>query len=900
MGRGAVSRLRHGALVAIFFGGATALYTYPFVLDLPRALLKSGGDYLGEAALVGWNAHRLIRDPLGLFDAQFVFHTQFFYPHSNTQAYFQTLFFPGLLAVPGLLLTDNALLVTNVLMFLGITLSGALTYALAFALTGRVVPSLLAGVVFAYLPYRIDHLGQFTVQMGFLLPVIFWAFYRFLLWRRWGDLALVVFGIWAQALSTLYYAYGVGLLLVPFLLAFVLLRPGTLSWSLVGRAAVGVLLLVAVLAPFLKPYVDVHRALGFQREMGTAQVASMDLFSLFDPGVFNRVYHRVLRRMGGVEGGLFPGFLVLALVVLAVARARWQPETGRLPPWTIPARRALVLVAVACLLLVVVVPRVGGVTLDIGPVQLLRIRHLTLAVTLLPFLALGWLVLEGRRRLTGPLTAREWVVTLLFLAVLTYLSMTGPTLKVGRVPAGSGFYRWLYLYVPGASAFGAPGRWALVFVLPLALLAAFGARAVTERLARRWRPALAIALLLGVMIEYVAFPIPWGRAPDPPPVYRWLAEQPGDFAILELPVQDGGAEAWFMYWATVHWKRLVNGQLSFFGPTLQEVADLTGPLDLDPLIRRLRQIFPLRYLVVHRARMRNDAGLLAQRLHWEELRAEGIPELPLARSFDGDDVYAVPGTPEVGIALRREFSADVVRRRPVAEYVLRFTGEDAEVRRWVDLDFNGRPVQRVEHAGPGTVRLPAPYNPGDRNELRFVHHYAISPAVTRQARYRIGRTSVHSPVDIQAASGGKYSGNVASIRVNGVERVSLPRRGYHVVALDPGDGRVVAAGQFDTFQRAAESRRMAALIEELPPGTIVVAAAKHDGAGQLTEEAVRALRSVGGREDTRGTLWLSHLVIGVRGAVPGEAWEAAGARELVASIGRERPLALVLDAFALR
>ena len=53
-------------------------------------------------------------------------------------------------------------------------LSGVLTHEVAFALTGRVVPSLLAGFVYAYFPNRMDYLGTPLVQMGGFLPATLW------------------------------------------------------------------------------------------------------------------------------------------------------------------------------------------------------------------------------------------------------------------------------------------------------------------------------------------------------------------------------------------------------------------------------------------------------------------------------------------------------------------------------------------------------------------------------------------------------------------------------------------------------------------------------------------------------------------------------------------------------
>jgi hypothetical protein len=50
---------------------------------------------------------------------------------------------------------------------------------------------------------------------------------------------------------------------------------------------------------------------------------------------------------------------------------------------------------------------------------------------------------------------------------------------------------------------------------------------------------------------------------------------------------------------------------------------------------------------------------------------------------------------------------------------------------------------------------------------------------------------------------------------------------------------------FDTFVSQAESARLADFVGRITTGRIVVAAIRDDGVGQLTDDAVRALRSLG-------------------------------------------------------
>jgi hypothetical protein len=57
---------------------------------------------------------------------------------------------------------------------------------------------------------------------------------------------------------------------------------------------------------------------------------------------------------------------------------------------------------------------------------------------------------------------------------------------------------------------------------------------------------------------------------------------------------------------------------------------------------------------------------------------------------------------------------------------------------------------------------------------------------------------------------------------------------------------------------------------------------------------------VGGMVDLRETLFVSHALVGIKGARPGKALEVSGEGELTIRVGRERRLRLVLERFELR
>jgi hypothetical protein len=872
---------------ALFFAVATAVYTYPLAFQPGSLLLGGVGDHPSEAALIGWTAHQLLHAPHHLYD------TAFFYPYSHTEAFWQSVLVPGLLATPFMAVTGDALLATNVVVLLSLALSGVFTAALAWSLTGRAIPSLLAGVVFAFFPNRLDHLNSPMVQMGFLLPVSLWAWLRFLERARWRHLFVLGIALWGQSLSSLYYAFADGFLLIAVGLGHVLLRPPPSIWRLLGRGALGAAGLAIALAPFLAPYLSVHQALGFDRPEELADWFGMDLLSGLDPSSFSTLYHGRLVDLRHAESGLFAGFAVLTLTGAAVILAARPEGPERRARWVRWLRAALLAAGVTCLVAIVVALRRSGVTGHLAGIKL-RAVDLTLPLHALPVLAYAWTALEGRRRAPGRLSRRDWLLVLGPATLVMYLLTLAPTLTVHGHSRGIALFHWVYAYVPGAAAFRAPGRWALAYALPLALVASIALAMLTERLPRRVRTTVAAGVLLIAMLECLPLPIPWERRPPIPAAHRWLAEQPGDFAIVVLPVSDARRAAWAMLWTTTHWKRLVNGAFVFVPPAVQLLADEEGVVDAAALAATLRSIYPLRYALV-------DPSALepAEAQAWARIHEDPHDGVTFVGRFGPDDIYAVDGTPDEGPLVQRLFSADFVRRHPQADYALELAGTEPDARRRVEVRFNGRLLATHDGAAQRVAALPSPYRTGDRNELTFTHIYDLDQTATRMPEYRIGRTGVQAPVDIEVTSAIGPDAR-ASLRVNGLEQLDRNGRGYVIAVLDPASGRLESLDWFDTLVSEEESSRMARRLEQIPAGAIVVALVRDEGTANLSLDAAHALTSIGAGADLRGRFRAAHAVIGVKGARPGDAIEDGGNTTARVSVGRARSLGLVLRAFDLR
>jgi hypothetical protein len=135
-----------------------------------------------------------------------------------------------------------------------------------------------------------------------------------------------------------------------------------------------------------------------------------------------------------------------------------------------------------------------------------------------------------RRRAAG---AGLWI----FTAVLFFLLSLGPRLHAGAhtFPAWPMPQAWLSAVLPILREDRSPVRYMVLTELSLAILAGFGLFALRDRLSNRAHLALTMALGALVLAEFSQAPLPVSPLPIPA-FYQRLADEPGDFAVLDLPL----------------------------------------------------------------------------------------------------------------------------------------------------------------------------------------------------------------------------------------------------------------------------------------------------------------------------------------------------------------------------
>jgi hypothetical protein len=223
-------------------------------------------------------------------------------------------------------------------------------------------------------------------------------------------------------------------------------------------------------------------------------------------------------------------------------------------------------------------------------------RDLFLGYTVLAVAAWGLWHLRRDRR----------VVFWAFVAALTWLLSLGPVLQVlGKTVFTSFLVKiplpYLLLYkLPLFSIMRTPARFTVLVMLALAVLVAYALRAIadgrqttddrrrstmegtphTSSVVRRLSSAIIpILILFEFLAVYPMVPPGWNV-----PIYQKIAAEPGNFALLELPIRPFGD---YMAYQTIHGKPIIGGYLSRQPPyplldqnkAIHYLLDATAPDD---------------------------------------------------------------------------------------------------------------------------------------------------------------------------------------------------------------------------------------------------------------------------------------------------------------------------------
>src|SRR5689334_16352542 len=297
------------AATLVLYTALAAVMTYPQFLHL-RDTVHDDGDPLLNAWALAWVAHQLPLAPAHLFDANV------FYPERRSLAFSETMLLPAAIVAPLHWAGVGTLLVYNIVFLSGFIVSGAGVALLVRSLTGSAAAGIIGGIVFAFLPYRIDHYPHLQLQQTQCLPFALWAFHRLLASNRVRDGLLFGAFTAGQILSCMYY----GLFLVPYLAVVcgvMLVADRAMPRRRLAALAAAAALIVVSVIPVGRAYLAARRVVG---ERSSEEVAngSAAIRNYLGPPEANLLYGEVLKRFADGERRLFPGFAAMALAAIAL------------------------------------------------------------------------------------------------------------------------------------------------------------------------------------------------------------------------------------------------------------------------------------------------------------------------------------------------------------------------------------------------------------------------------------------------------------------------------------------------------------------------------------------------------------------------------------------------------
>jgi hypothetical protein len=664
------SARRAAVASALAYVAITFVMGRQVLASLGTAIVSDPGDPVLSAAILAWNAEQV---PWS--EAWFQFPA--FYPTADTLTLSEHLLGVSVIATPLYWLTGHAVTTYNLTLLATYPLAGTAMYALLWRLTGSGAAAFLAGLAFAFAPYRVSELPHIQVLAVFWAPLALLGLHAYLepagprsgeaprRTRRWPWLVLFAVSWMLQGAANGYLLVFFSVLIGLWVLWFVVARRRWRDFMAIAAAA---LLAVLPLAPILNRFIVVHQREGLTR--GLTEVASFGADIAAPLCASSRLTFWGWLQFGCAEGELFAGAALVAICAMSAiairserrapggpARGGWftRPDRGE-PAMVMTARRVAVATAGVYLAIAASTVIAGPWRVDVGFLRASVSSPVKPVSTALALLLVA-LVLSPRARAA---VRRGAVPTFYAGAALTcWVLSWGPFPRLlGTEVLYQAPYAWL-MQLPGVGGLRVPARFWMVSLICLVVLMGVSIARVLARCRRSTAASLVIAAACGLLIDGWTT-IPVAPLPPEPPDAGTLRGA----TVITLPVGDTVSDALSALHAVTGGWKTVNGY-SGYEPgyyealrTLAAAGDeaLFAPFrgrgalhvlidDADSAARAFVERQPGAELLVRRDgarqyRLRPQRGVerpapdLGRRLDTATLRASCSPE-GLAYAIDG-------------------------------------------------------------------------------------------------------------------------------------------------------------------------------------------------------------------------------------------------------------------------
>jgi len=253
----------------------------------------------------------------------------------------------------------------------------------------------------------------------------------------------------------------------------------------------------------------------------------------------------------------------------------------------------------------------------------------------------------------------------LLLSFVGLLLSLGPVLHISGHSVISLPYS-LLMRLPWYQALSAPSRATVIVTLAVAVLAGFGIRDILRTLSvgRLGRGVFLSSLVLLILFESI-FVFPWpSNSIVIPKFYKYLADDPEQYAILDLPSGERylSNTAMYQYYQTYHRKMLVEGYVTrrpprvlqftsttpfvselIYSDRLLDGDDLSFPIPLLEVIGRyILGYNGIRYVILHKGSRLPDAEYDAVRALLESALGKPCYEDDLLSAYEAPLIPTLP------------------------------------------------------------------------------------------------------------------------------------------------------------------------------------------------------------------------------------------------------------------
>ena len=334
---------RHFAAIALLYTAIAIVMTWPLMRHPSTTIASDLGDSLFVCWVLMWTSGQVLAALRGNVAALADYwNGNIFYPAPHTIAYSEHFTPQMLQMLPVYAAGGNILLCYNLLFLSTFVIAALGMYLFVRDITGRPLAAFLAGLAFAYAPYRLGQFPHLQVMSIGWMPLALLGLRRFFSTGRTSALAGAAAAFVVQGLSCGYYLLFFSPLFAAFGLYEMIRRRMLGQWRVWLRLAVAALVAALVLYPFLRPYLDA-RASGATgaRSVEDAAMFAADTHAFATIAPNARLLASYLQGYPKPEGEGFPGFTILTFTAIGLGAAGWR--TLRRIPWASVPRWMLAL-----------------------------------------------------------------------------------------------------------------------------------------------------------------------------------------------------------------------------------------------------------------------------------------------------------------------------------------------------------------------------------------------------------------------------------------------------------------------------------------------------------------------------------------------------------------------------